>query len=97
MMAGVPRSNPARWGLLLLVRLGAGGALYAQTVAVDDVAVMRMLCRKTQPEWSDAQLDSAAAAWTQWSAQGAPRNAEALAVLWPDQQFALERYQAQFG
>ena len=62
-----------------------------------DASMMDELCRATHPEWSDSQRDSARAAWQQWRLNGPPRDAEALAFLWPDQQFALERYQAQFG
>lgn len=68
-----------------------------EQLGIDPATMMDQLCRATQPEWSDSQRDSARTAWQQWRLNGPPRDAEALAFLWPDQQFALERYQAQFG
>ena len=58
---------------------------------------MRILTMANWPEWNDAQLDSAAEVWLQWWVGGAPREAAALVILSPEQQFALEIYQSQFG
>ncbi len=58
---------------------------------------MRILTMANWPEWNDAQLDSAAEVWLQWWVGGAPREAAALVILSPEQQFALEVYQSQFG
>jgi hypothetical protein len=63
----------------------------------DELELMRILTMANWPEWNDAQLDSAAEVWLQWWVGGAPRDAAALVILSPEQQFALEIYQSQFG
>jgi hypothetical protein len=63
----------------------------------DELELMRILTMANWPEWNDAQLDSAAEVWLQWWVGGAPREAAALVILSPEQQFALEIYQSQFG
>ncbi|MBM3433746.1 MAG: hypothetical protein FJX93_03190 [Bacteroidetes bacterium] len=79
--------------IALLLATATAPKLLAQS----DLVLMAELCRSTQPQWTDTQRDSAWWSWTHWGQLGAPRSAEALAFLAPDQQFALERYQAQFG
>lgn len=81
--------------LALALLLGAAGT--ARIKAQNDLALLAELCQHTQPDWTDAQRDSAQVAWAQWTRLRPPHYAEALAFLTPDQQFALERYQAQFG
>lgn len=97
--------NPLRLAGALCAPLSAGAqphlapqgnAFAVLGMKADDVQ-MDQGCRATHPEWSDVQRDSARAVWQQWWRTGPPRDAEALAFLWPTQQFALERYQAQFG
>lgn len=58
---------------------------------------LRNLSIELHPEWTDSQLDSVYAMWTQWVTVGAPREAGALCFLSPPQQFQLEIYQSQFG
>ena len=58
---------------------------------------LRILSLEQHPEWTDSELDSAYAAWTQWTVVGAPREAGALSFIAPQQQFQLEIYQSQFG
>ncbi len=71
-------------------------ALKAQR-AVDLLETLRNLSLEQHPEWTDAELDSAYAAWTQWVVSGAPREAGSLCFIAPNQQFQLEIYQSQFG
>jgi len=66
-------------------------------VKQEELELMRILTMANWPEWNDAQLDSAAEVWLQWWVGGAPREATALVILSPEQQFALEIYQSQFG
>lgn len=66
-------------------------------VKQEELELMRVLTITNWPEWSDGQLDSAAEIWLQWWVGGAPREATALVILSPEQQFALEIYQSQFG
>ena len=66
-------------------------------VKQEELELMRILTMANWPEWNDAQLDSAAEVWLQWWVGGAPREAAALVILSPEQQFALEIYQSQFG
>lgn len=83
----------AQW----LVVLGLWSkALEAQPV-VGLLETLRILSLEQHPEWTDAELDSAYAAWTQWTVVGAPREAGALSFIAPPQQFQLEIYQSQFG
>ena len=71
-------------------------ALEAQP-AVGLLETLRSLTLEQHPEWTDSELDSAYAAWTQWTVVGAPREAGALSFIAPPQQFKLEIYQSQFG
>jgi len=71
-------------------------ALEAQR-AVDLLETVRSLSLEQHPEWTDAELDSAYAAWSQWTVVGAPREAGALCFIAPPQQFQIEIYQSQFG
>ncbi|MEY3694114.1 MAG: hypothetical protein RL157_1438, partial [Bacteroidota bacterium] len=90
-------AGPFRAGRRLALALLLGAAGTARLKAQNDLALLAELCQHTQPDWTDAQRDSAQVAWAQWTRLRPPHYAEALAFLTPDQQFALERYQAQFG
>ena len=76
---------------------GARPGESARSYEQESLELMRVLTVINWPDWNDAQLDSAAEVWLQWWVGGAPREAAALVILSPEQQFALEIYQSQFG
>jgi hypothetical protein len=82
---------------LLLALFGLWSTALKAQRAVDLLETLRNLSLEQHPEWTDAELDSAYAAWTQWVVSGAPREAGSLCFIAPNQQFQLEIYQSQFG
>jgi hypothetical protein len=89
------------WGpvlkMLWLAVLGLWAPSLKAQPAVGLLETLRSLSLEQHPEWTDSELDSAYAAWSQWTVVGAPREAGALSFIAPPQQFQLEIYQSQFG
>ncbi len=82
---------------LWLAALGLWAPVLNAQTATGMLEVLRNLSLEQHPEWTDTELDSAYAAWAQWTVVGAPREAGALCFIAPNQQFQLEIYQSQFG
>lgn len=82
---------------LWLAALGLWAPVLNAQTAAGMLEVLRNLSLEQHPEWTDTELDSAYAAWAQWTVVGAPREAGALCFIAPNQQFQLEIYQSQFG